>query len=88
MTVPVAKLQALRVRLGLDSPPPAAVPFLAGAQVRVERRIVVKGPFDAITVYRENELQRAYELAASPPGPFPPPLRPDLDQRYGVMPPW
>lgn len=84
MTVPRSKLQALRERLAAGD----TVHFRTGAQVRVERRIVVKGPYDGITVYTEAELAKAYELANRPPGPFPAPLAPDLDQRYGVSPPW
>jgi len=84
MPVAAAKLRGLREGVRRDG----KVIFKTGAEVRIECRYVVKTPVGAICVFTERELSRAYELAMRPPGPIPAPLRPDLDQKWGVDPPW
>jgi len=84
-----AKLEGLRGRLELGRPPPAEVPFKTGATVWLERRVVVRSAAGAVVVFREEELSKAYALAARP---FGPPLQaedlPDLDARFGADPPF
>lgn len=84
MSVDAAKLRGLRNAVERDG----KAHFKTGAEVRVERRYVVKTPLGAIAVYTAAELDKAYELANRPAGPFPMELSPALDQRWGVDPPW
>lgn len=80
-----AKLRGLRQRL--DDQGRAYFPK-SGARVRYERRIIVRTSLDAIAVFHDDEIARAYEFAQRPPARLSPGDSPAADAKWGVEPPW
>lgn len=81
-----AKLEGLRRALERDG----AVEFPKGGKVWIERRIVVQSAAGAKVVFRDSEIEKAYELAMRPIEPLRDDVHPDpeLDRRWGADPPF
>ena len=80
-----AKLRGLRKRL--DEQGHAYFPK-SGARVRYERRIIVRTSLDAVAVFHDNEIGRAYEFAQRPPARIGPADSPAADAKWGATAPW